>query len=174
MKTIAKTLLAAAAAVAGSTTVAQAGFNEDRYANRYHPVSTAACADGSCELGHCPDCPTGDCTTGECRHGGCADGSCGIGTGYGTYGTASRSDYGPVPVSQTTRPYVPTATPHYTGYRPNAACPGGVCPPTAGSYGVGYRQPLPAANCVNGNCRTLPYPQQRATAPRWNLFGLRW
>jgi hypothetical protein len=160
MKTMTKTLMIAAMAVAGTATAHAAG------PVTFGPMPGSFAGHGAGCVGG--NCPTGNCRNGECGVGGCVNGVCNTGNRYGQYG------YQPV-TSQTMRPgYAPSAgnTAFYgTGSPSN--CPGGICPQTPQTYTTGYGPRAPIAGCTTGNCPTPGprYPMHQQ--PRFSFLGFR-
>ena len=80
MKTFVKTAAAVAAALVGSTAMAQGPYSQPLRVGGYGAANFGACPDGFCGTqAGCADgsCAVTGCTDGSCGVAGCADGACG-------------------------------------------------------------------------------------------------
>ncbi len=181
MKTISKTVLAAAVALIGSTAMAQSPYQGSFSSGNFNSVrpasgnfgpcpggvcgTKAGCTNGSCGVAGCPD--------GKCGPMGCPDGKCGVGTGSGvTYRHLQ-----PVRPQSASLGYNSAVSRPFYGTAATAACPNGNCPRTpAVTHAVGFRNvPAATANCPNGRCGTVPVPRYpNYQAPRPTFLGMKW
>jgi len=173
MKTFVKTAVAVAAALIGSTAMAQGPYSQGLRAGGYGAADFGSCPDGFCGT-------QAGCTDGSCGVAGCADGACGpMGCPSGSCGVGVPHRH-VVPTARSAAIGYATPTAPYYGAGVNATCPNGNCPQPAVSYAAGYRgyptAPVhsAAANCPNGRCATAPVPRRASyQAPRFNFLGMK-